>query len=207
MHLSASRNTQRSKQSIPTISTLRAKNSFNQRQHTRAMKQIKLRSLLLKHRRKSEFLDCASAVVVGRVQRNMRWELIFLRRFFDGEESFRGYLLVWGRRSQSKIDLEERSLGFWFCHCEVVMWLRRCLGDGMKSRFRVVDPPKSRIRLRCQSNGQDRTSRTRRTFPYELRFEILDSMILYSRINLYALIYALCNSILFIVDSSNVPKS
>ena len=61
----------------------------------------------------------------------MGWKLIVIRRFFDRKKSFGGNLLVRWRGSQSKIDLEESSLRFLVGHCEVVMWLRRCLVDGM----------------------------------------------------------------------------
>jgi len=145
VNLSAACNAQGSKQSISAFSPLRTQYSFDKRQHTRAMKQIKLCSLLLKYGRKSKLFDCASAIIVGGIQRNMCWEIISGRGFFDREESFCSYLLVCWRRSQSKIDLEERGLGFLICHCEISMWLRKCWVDGMKamSRFRV-DQPKSR---------------------------------------------------------------
>jgi hypothetical protein len=109
------------------------------------MEQIKLCSLFLKYSRKSKFFDCASAIVVGRVQRNMGWEVIGVRGLFDREESFRGNLLVRWRRSQPKIDLEERGLGFLISHCETSMWLRKCWVDSMKAMSRFcVDQPKSR---------------------------------------------------------------
>lgn len=123
MHLSAACNAQGSKQAISPISSLRTQYSFDKRQHTRAMEQIKLCSLLLKHGRKSKLFDSASAIIVGRIQRNMCWEVISVRGFFDREESFCSYLLVRWRRSQSKIDLEERGLGFLICHCEMSIWV------------------------------------------------------------------------------------
>lgn len=128
MNFSTACNTQGSKQSISAFSTLRTQNSFDKRQHARSMKQVKLCSLLLKHGRKSKLLDGASAIIVWRIQRNMCWEVISVRGFFDREESFRSYLLVRWRRSQSKIDLEERGLGFLICHCEMSIWVRKGLG-------------------------------------------------------------------------------
>jgi hypothetical protein len=86
-----------------------------------------------------------------------------------------------------------------------VIWLRRCLVDGMKLRFRVVDLSKSRnplalSRQRAKQNVKNAT----KYFCTSENFGLND---LYSRINLYDLLSTLCNAILLIINSSNAPNS